>query len=67
MSFFARPIARAIARKDKSSYVMPQIGQQSACLEGELGKSECAGAGFSAADMQMSFVLEAAASRGGLV
>jgi glutathione S-transferase len=67
MPFFARPIARAIARKVKSSYVMPQISRQLAYLEAELEKSEWfAGAEFSAADIMLSFVLEAAASRGGM-
>jgi glutathione S-transferase len=67
MPFFARPIARAIAQKVKSSFVMPQIRQHLAYLEAELGKSGWfAGAEFSAADIQMSFPLEAAAARGGL-
>ena len=36
-------------------------------MEGEIGKSEWfAGSEFTAADIQMSFPLEAAASRGGL-
>jgi glutathione S-transferase len=67
MPFFARPIARGIARKVKSSYVMPQIVQHLDYLEGELGKSAWfAGEEFTAADVQISFVLEAAAARGGL-
>jgi glutathione S-transferase len=67
MPFFARPVARAIAQKVKSSYIMPQIVQHLDYLEAELGKSAWfAGAEFSGADIQVSFVLEAAASRGGL-
>jgi glutathione S-transferase len=67
MPFFARPIARKIAHKVKDSYVMPQIRRQLAYLETELERSAWfAGAEFSAADIMMSFVLEAAASRGGL-
>jgi glutathione S-transferase len=67
MPFFARPIARGIAQKVKSSYVMPQIVQHLDYLEGELGKSAWfAGEEFTGADVQISFVLEAAASRGGL-
>jgi glutathione S-transferase len=67
MPFFARPVARAIAQKVKSSYVVPQIVQHLNYLEAELGKSSWfAGAEFTAADIQLSFVLEAAASRGGL-
>ncbi|WP_288377886.1 glutathione S-transferase [uncultured Massilia sp.] len=67
MPFFARPIARAIARKVKDGFVMPNIRSQLDFLETELGKSAWfAGNEFSAADIQMSFALEAAASRGGL-
>ncbi|WP_075796431.1 glutathione S-transferase [Massilia putida] len=65
--FFVRPIARAIANKVKDSFVLPQIRQHLAFLEGELGKRTWfAGDEFSAADIQMSFPLEAAAARGGL-
>ena len=65
--FFVRPIARAISNKVKNSYVLPQIRQHLAYLEGELGKRTWfAGSDFSAADIQMSFPLEAAATRGGL-
>jgi glutathione S-transferase len=67
MPFYARPIARGIAQKVKASYIMPQIAQHLAYLESELGKSTWfAGNEFSAADIQLSFVLEAAAARGGL-
>lgn len=65
--FIVRPMARAIARKVKSSYIMPQIAQHLAFLEAELAKSPWfAGDEFTAADIQISFVVEAAASRGGL-
>jgi glutathione S-transferase len=65
--FFVRPIARAIANKVKDSFVLPQIRTHLDFLEGELGKRTWfAGSAFSAADIQMSFPLEAAASRGGL-
>ncbi|SFD35654.1 glutathione S-transferase family protein [Massilia yuzhufengensis] len=67
MPFFAKPIARSIAGKVKSSFIMPNIRSQLDFLEAELGKSTWfAGEEFSAADIQMSFALEAAASRGGL-
>lgn len=67
MPFFARPIARAIARKVKDGFIMPNIRSQLDFLEAELGKSTWfAGEEFSAADIQMSFALEAAAARGGL-
>lgn len=67
MPFFAKPIARAIAQKVKKTYVMPQIVSHLKFLESELNKSTWfAGEEFSAADIQISFVLEAAAARGGL-
>jgi glutathione S-transferase len=65
--FFVRPIARAIAKKVKDSFVLPQIRQHLAFLEGELAsRAWLAGDDFSAADIQASFPLEAAAARGGL-
>ena len=67
MPFFARPIARAIARTVTATYIAPQIVLHLNYLEAELGKFDWfAGADFSGADIQLSFVLEAAASRGGL-
>jgi glutathione S-transferase len=67
MPFFIRPIARAIADRALSGFVEPQIKLHLGYLEGELGKSPWfAGADFTAADVQMSFPLEAAAARGGL-
>jgi glutathione S-transferase len=67
MPFFVRPFARAIARRVKSSYVEPNIARNLDFMEAELGHSEWfAGAEFTAADIQMSFPLEAAAVRGGL-
>jgi glutathione S-transferase len=65
--FFVRPIAKGIARKVKESYVQPQIAQHLDYLEGELAQSDWfAGSAFSAADIQMSFPLEAATARAGL-
>ena len=67
MPFFVRPIARGIAQKVKGSFIQPQIDRQLDYMESELGKTEWfAGDAFSAADIQMSFVLEAAGARGGL-
>jgi glutathione S-transferase len=67
MPFFARPIARAIARRAKDAYVLPNIERNLDFMEGELAKHEWfAGPAFSAADVQMSFPLEAAVVRGGL-
>ena len=67
MPFFVRPVARAIAQRAKSSFIQPNIDRNLDFMEGELGKSDWfAGAEFSAADIQMSFPLEAAQARGGL-
>jgi glutathione S-transferase len=67
MPFFVRPVARAIAQRAKSSFVLPNIDRNLDFMEGELVKSDWfAGAQFSAADIQMSFPLEVAQARGGL-
>ncbi|MEH6438015.1 glutathione S-transferase family protein [Massilia sp. DD77] len=67
MPFFVRPIAGAIARKVKKDFILPNIRSQLDFLEAELDKSTWfAGEEFSAADIQMSFALEASSSRGGL-
>jgi glutathione S-transferase len=67
MPFFAKPIAKAISAKAKSSFITPNITTHLDFMEGELGKSEWfAGAAFTGADIQMSFAVEAAAARGGL-
>jgi glutathione S-transferase len=67
MPFFVRPVARAIARRAKEGYVQPNIDRNLDFMESELAQREWfAGARFSAADVQMSFPLEAAAMRGGL-
>ena len=67
MPFFARPIAKAIANKTKSSFIAPNITTHLDFLESELGKSAWfAGEAFSAADVQLSFPIEAALARAGL-
>ena len=67
MPFFVRPVARAIAQRVKDTYVQPNIERNLDFMESELGQREWfAGAAFSAADIQMSFPLEAARVRGGL-
>ncbi|MBI3527050.1 MAG: glutathione S-transferase [Betaproteobacteria bacterium] len=67
MPFFVRPIARAIKNRVKSSFIEPRINQHLDYMEAELGKAAWfAGPAFTAADIQMSFPLEAAVARGGL-
>jgi glutathione S-transferase len=67
MPFFIRPVVKAIAGNVKRSFIEPQLKLHLDFMESELGNSEWfAGSEFSAADIQMSFPLEAAATRGGL-
>jgi glutathione S-transferase len=67
MPFFVKPIARKIADQALNSFVVPNLERNLDFIEGELKKSEWfAGPQFSAADVQMSFPLEAARARGGL-
>ncbi|MDB5568749.1 MAG: glutathione S-transferase [Tardiphaga sp.] len=62
-----KPLVNAISTKALGTMVNPQLKQHMAFWEGELGKSEWfAGNDFTAADIQMSFPLEAASARAGL-
>ncbi|GGC79952.1 glutathione S-transferase [Undibacterium terreum] len=67
MPFFIKPIARGIAQKVKSAFIQPQITRHLDYMEAEIAKTGWfAGSQFSAADIQMSFPLEASAARAGL-
>ena len=67
MPFFVRPIARSITNRVKSSFIEPQITQHLDYMESEIGKNAWfAGNEFTAADIQISFPLEAAVARAGL-
>jgi glutathione S-transferase len=67
MPALLRPLARSIANGVQRNYIDPQLKTHLDFLEAELGKSTWfAGEEFSAADIQMSFPLEASQSRGGL-
>ena len=67
MPFFVKPIAKGISAKVNSRFIEPQLKQHLDYLESEMGKSDWfAGNAFSGADIQLSFVLEAAAARAGL-
>ena len=67
MPFFARPIARRIADQALATFVAPNLERNLDFMEAELAKSDWfAGPRFTAADVQMSFPLEAARARGGL-
>ena len=67
MPFFIKPIARGIADKVMQGFVTPQLDTHFDYMESELGQREWfAGDLFTAADIQMSFPIEAA-SAGGLL
>lgn len=62
-----RPLAAAIAGGARRSFIDPQLALHMGYWESELAKAPWfAGEEFSAADIQMSYPLEAAAARGGL-
>jgi glutathione S-transferase len=65
--FLVRPVANAIAGAVKTGYLGPMIASQLAYMEKELARGGWfAGEAFTAADVMMSFPVEAAASRAGL-
>ncbi len=65
--FFVKPIVRGIAGQVRKGFLDRQITSNLDFMESELGKSEWfAGNEFTAADIQMSFPLEAASMRAGL-
>ena len=67
MPFFAKPIARAISKKVLAMTVEPNLKRQWDFMESELSQRKWfTGTEFSAADIQMSFPIEAAAQRAGL-
>lgn len=67
MPFFIRPVVKSVSDKVMRTFVGPQLKTHLDFMESELGKSTWfAGEEFSAADIQMSFPIEAAASRAGL-
>ena len=62
--FLARGVAKGISKAMNANMIDPQITAHTGYWEAELGKSEWfAGDAFSAADIMMSFPLEAAGSR----
>lgn len=67
MPFFVKPIAKKIAEKVRTSWINPQIKLHLDFLESEVSKTGWfAGKEFSAADIMLSYPLEAASARGGL-
>jgi glutathione S-transferase len=64
---FVRPVVGAVAKRVQEGFVQPNIKRQLDYMEAELKRTTWfAGNEFSAADIQMSFPIEAAAARGGL-
>ena len=67
MPFFARPIAKAIADKVLDGFIKPDLKRQLVFMESELASRPWfTGRAFTAADVMMSFPIEAASSRGAL-
>ncbi|AMV44396.1 glutathione S-transferase [Paraburkholderia caribensis] len=65
MPFFAKPIAKKISSTLQSTFIDPQIALHMGFIEDSLRKTGWfAGNEFTAADIQMSFPLEAATARG---
>ncbi len=66
MPFFMKPIVKGIADKVKKSFVNPQIKMHFDYMEKHLENYRWfTGNEFTAADIQMSFVVEAGVARGG--
>lgn len=65
--FFVRPILRGIVHKVRTTFIDPQLRTHLDFMESALRDTPWfAGAHFSAADIQLSFPLEAASARAGL-
>jgi glutathione S-transferase len=65
--FFIKPVLKGVADKVVGGFVAPNLARQMDFMEAELTtRPWFAGAEFSAADVQMSYPVEAAAARGGL-
>ncbi|MEO6699154.1 MAG: glutathione S-transferase [Paraperlucidibaca sp.] len=67
MPALIRPIARKISQGAQKNFIDPQIKQHLYFMETEMaGRKWVCGDDFTAADVQLSFPLEAASARGGL-
>jgi len=67
MPFFVKPIVKGVAQKARDGFIEPQLRTHLNFMEGEMaGRTWLAADTFTAADIQMSFPLEAFAARGGL-
>ena len=67
LPFFVAPVAQLIANQAKSTHIEPEITKHLDYLEAEIQKAKWfAGEKFTAADIQMSFPLEAAVAQANL-
>ena len=67
MPFFVKPVAKGIVDKAMVGFITPQLRTHIGYMESELKTRDWfAGPEFTAADVQMSFPIEAARSRAGL-
>jgi glutathione S-transferase len=67
MPIVAKPVAKAIAERAKAEFIQPQIDRHLDFMNAELARHRWfAGGRFSAADIQMSFPVEAAEAQGDL-
>ncbi len=65
--FFIKPVVKGVADQVTKSFIAPNLTKQLAFMESELAKQPWfAGAEFSAADVQMSYPVEAVAETSGL-
>jgi glutathione S-transferase len=65
--FFVKPVVKGIADQVGKAFITPNLTRLMAFMEAELGQAPWfAGAEFTAADVQMSYPVEAAAARAGL-
>ncbi|MEM7708506.1 MAG: glutathione S-transferase [Pseudomonadota bacterium] len=68
MPFFVKPIAKGIVREVNKSYLGPNLDRNLDFIEVSLSQSTWfTGEGMTAVDILMSFPIEAAAARGGLL
>ena len=66
--FFIKPVVKGIADKVTAAFIAPNLAKQIAFMEAEIARQPWfAGAEFSAADIQMSYPVEASAARGGML
>src|ERR1019366_8777763 len=67
MPFFVRPVAKGIVKQVRKGFISPQLETHLGFMESEISKTPWfAGSELTAADIQMSFPVEAASSRAGV-